>query len=319
MRFVYHFDVIIADSVGVPFYGDSYKFSGMGGSEFEQILLAEELVKNGKTVACLNKSPSWSRARGVEYFPLDILSYEKFECESLILERGTKRPSRDEISSKKLFRWVTDSYWGQQDDDAWIVCVSRWQAELKSGHDEKIMIIRNMIPDWVYDIKPNRNTKANSFIYASAAMKGLQETINYFSTMKKSKEFRDATLTVMNPGYDSPKDVVADGVTFKGSLPFSEVVKEMQKCRSMIHVSTFKETFGIAHVLAELLGLNVFVFQTQGEDALNEVMNGCKTDRPDIFNSLMAKYGKEPQSFLPKSPKFDYRASTIIKQWMEII
>lgn len=318
-KYMKSFDVIILDSVGVAFSGDSPQFNGLGGSEFEQILLAEGLKASGVSVACINRLPSWCKVRGADYIPIEMVSYDKFECKSLILERSTPVPHENIIKSSRIFRWLTDAGEANNATNGEVrVFVSKWQLEWIGGVGLQ-EIIHNMLPDWVYDIKPNRNTKANSFIYASAAMKGLTHTLNYFASMKKTREFKNATLKVLNPGYDLPSGIEADGVTFLGALPFHRVVEEMQTCRSFLHISTFKETFGIVHVLAEVLGLNVFVHQATGQDALREVCNSrLVTNNAVEFNQNMEMFGRDPQAFKPEKPN-DYRVSSLIPKWLKVL
>ena len=47
-------DVILFDSIGMSYDGNTLHTNGMGGSEFQAILLLEVLVKFGKSVICLN-------------------------------------------------------------------------------------------------------------------------------------------------------------------------------------------------------------------------------------------------------------------------
>jgi hypothetical protein len=39
-----HYDIVFYDTVGKPYTGSTVEHSGMGGSEFETILLAEALA-----------------------------------------------------------------------------------------------------------------------------------------------------------------------------------------------------------------------------------------------------------------------------------
>lgn len=311
----YDYDVLIFDAVGVPFTGYTSDFGGLGGSEWEQVLLLEALAARGYRVAAMNRLPSWSRVRGVDYHPIGTLDFAKFSCKSLILLRNTAKPL--DIDCQSVFRWVTDTLIEYEDDGAELICVSKWQSDLHG--DDHPQFIHNMLPDWVYDLKPNRNTKANSFIYASAAMKGLTPTLQYFSSMRKTKEFKNATLTVLNPGYDLPGGIEVEGVSFKGALPFRAVVEEMQAHRSMLMVSVFCETFGIVQVLAELLGLNLFIHQSQGRDALSEVCNSPTVTADGArFNATIALYGQDPQKFRPVVAK-DFRVSSLIGYWESLL
>ncbi len=313
------YDLIILDAVGVPFTGFTPEYGGLGGSEWEQVLLLEALADRGLRVCSINRLPSKSRVHGVEYWPLSSLEYERFECKTLILERNSPRPALDIVKADRVLRWVTDANPETSDDDDAIVCVSDWQAELMHGHMAPRYTVHNMLPDWVYDLKPNRNTPAQSFIYASAAMKGLKETLAYFQSMRKTKEFKKAALKVLNPGYDTPKGIEVEGVEFLGALPFRRVVEEMQSCRSMLMVSVFKETFGIVQVLAEVLGLNVFVHQSTGQDALSEVCNsGGVNQNAVVFNNIVGSFANKPQDFVPVAAK-DFRVSSIVPKWLDVL
>ena len=49
-------DIILFDTVGSPYTGETAITNGMGGSEFQAILLLEEFAKLGKKVVCLNNT-----------------------------------------------------------------------------------------------------------------------------------------------------------------------------------------------------------------------------------------------------------------------
>ena len=49
-------DIILFDTIGYSYTGETAVTSGMGGSEFQAILLLEEFAKLGKKVVCLNNT-----------------------------------------------------------------------------------------------------------------------------------------------------------------------------------------------------------------------------------------------------------------------
>ena len=67
-------DVILFDSIGSPYDGNTMHKCGMGGSEFQAILLLEELAKEGYKVICLNNSNKESFVNGVLNVYLFLLS-----------------------------------------------------------------------------------------------------------------------------------------------------------------------------------------------------------------------------------------------------
>ena len=66
-------DVILFDSIGSPYDGNTMHKCGMGGSEFQAILLLEELAKEGYKVICLNNSNKESFVNGVLYVPNNLI------------------------------------------------------------------------------------------------------------------------------------------------------------------------------------------------------------------------------------------------------
>lgn len=309
------YDIATVDAVGVPFTGATPELQGLGGSEWEQILLLEELARRGYRVAAINRVSAWSRVNGVDYLPLGTVEYDAPQADRLIIMRSTIYDAR--LGDGRRWRWVTDNIGGVSEPPEQIICVSEWQ-DMACWPTSPTQVIHNMLPDWVYDLPHTRNTPAQSFIYASAAMKGLRETLAYFAQMRSTKEYRDATLTVCNPGYDMPAGIDQPGVTWRGALPFAALVEEMQKHRSMLHVSVFSETFGIAHVLAETLGLNVFVLRAAGRDALSEVLASPVDDDIRAYNDRLNAFAKEPQAFKPCAAK-DYRQSRIVDEWCRVL
>lgn len=332
------FDVISFDACGQPFDGWTPELSGLGGSESQDILVLEALAARGYRVLSLNRIPSPAFRNGVLYYPIGMaLAEGKLKTKNLILNRISALPMN--IETERTFIRATDIYsefsgygiheqlFTDGEQKPTLVCVSKWQANGFPADWPKV-VIPNMLPGWVYeeDRKKPRNAPAHAFIYASAALKGLQETIDLFAQLKKSPAFKNATLDVCCPAYSAPQSVTAPGVRYLGSLGFVDLVAAYQKHRHLLHVSTFQETFGIAHVLAEVLGLCPIVLQARGADALSEVLNATTvTTEQSRFKAVLEQIGKDPQSFRNASsdgggfdPK-DYRASTVIEQWLRLL
>jgi hypothetical protein len=60
-------DVILFDNIGMVYNGNTLYTEGMGGSEFQAILLLEELAKMGKSVICLNNTKEPLKINNVMY------------------------------------------------------------------------------------------------------------------------------------------------------------------------------------------------------------------------------------------------------------
>lgn len=331
------FDVLIVDDCGTPYDGMTIELDGLGGSESEAIWLLEALAAKGLKVGSVNKCGAMSLVNGVYYIPsrwaiddgrvrpLDKPNpFDVIKTKTLILQRYTKIP--ENVHYEVLYRWLTDDPRQSGDDipvdKAQPICVSEWQAANLPKHLSQAKVIPNMIPDWVYELGGDRrNTPAQSFIYASAAIKGLSNTVAAYTELRA----KNATLDIASPSYstmrsDDPglKDLAKRGVKFLGNLPFKALIAEYKRHRSLLYVSIFPETFCIAAAMAEALGLNAFILRLAGKDAMSEVLTSQVFDDTKQFATMMQRYAKEPQAFKPATQK-DYRVSTVLPKWLELI
>lgn len=314
-------DVLIYDNIGVPFLGSSYRESGLGGSEFEAVLLAEALAEKGKNVVVINRTPFTAFQNGVRYRALDTMNFHSFNTKSLIIMRGSK--ISDNISFEKAFVWCTDNYspntYAQVEEmlksnmPVTAVFVSAWQKAHYPSHWPSV-VIHNMIPDWVYDYKAKKHEGV--YIYASAALKGLNPTLSLWTKLKKEYHFKKAKLLVLSPGYDQPSADISKfkDVEFVGALPFEDTVSHIARSEGMFYVSEFPETFGISPAMAEVLGTKPWILRLKGQDAMSEVLNTKVYDNDvefvkDIVNPAMKK---------PSSPN-NFKISNILPLWESIL
>lgn len=78
--------------------GNTMHTQGMGGSEFQAILLLEELAKLGKSVICLNNVKEQVKINGVMYLSNTTVNQYQFQCKNLIIHRYSDIPK---IAHKK--------------------------------------------------------------------------------------------------------------------------------------------------------------------------------------------------------------------------
>jgi len=313
-------DVILFDSIGSPYDGNTMHQSGMGGSEFQAILLLEELVKDGYKVICLNNYNTESFVNGVLYAPNTYTNKYKFKCNNLIIHRYSDVPK---IAHKKAFVWATDLngvhnlkfYKLFEEKKLTLVTLSQFQNDLFPKFWDK-HVIYFIIPDWVYEYSIPDNKK--NFIYASSLMKGYNSTLSMWKYLKDQKILSNTDiLNVCLPGYDNPLQDISDknyGVNYLGTLKFKEVVELMAKCRGMFYVNTMPETFGISVVLADILKTTSFVFGINGLGSLPELVNNknLTTDMQEYINMFKNYSTKDstPRNFRPKM---------VIKWWKKIL
>lgn len=313
-------DVILFDSIGSPYDGNTMHQSGMGGSEFQAILLLEELAKEGFKAICLNNCNTESFINGVLYAPNTYTNKYKFKCNNLIIHRYSDIPK---IASKKAFMWATDLngvhnlkfYKLFEEKKLTLITLSQFQNDLFPKFWDK-HVIYFMIPDWVYEYSIPENKK--NFIYASSLMKGYSSTLPMWKYLKNEKILSQTDmLNVCLPGYDNPVQDISDedyGVNYLGTLKFKEVVELMAKCRGMFYVNTMPETFGISVVLADILKTTPFVYGVNNLGGLPELVDNknLTTDMQEYINMFKNYSIKDsaPRNFRPKM---------VIKWWKKVL
>ena len=319
------YDLIIFDSVGMPYTGLTYRFGGLGGSEFETTLLAEGLAAQGYKVAVLTNFKYPSNEFKVDYWPVDYLNANKLSCKTLLIMRNSPVPV-GAVEFDNIRFWFTDipneqqltqlSNWLAPGRHGLGICVSSWHRSLFPP-TWNFTYIHNMIPDWVYDVAP-KTKNPNKYTYCSSALKGLDSTIELWKELRKSYFLKKADLTVCHPGYDriDSQKLAENKITFLGSLPFDKLVEHLNTTQHMFYVNTFPETFCIVGVLAEILGVTPQVLILQHPGALNEVLANNQFIATDLdkFQKFVFDNAKTPP---PLKKAKDYRVSTLLPKWIK--
>lgn len=312
-------DVILFDSVGMNYNGNTMHISGMGGSEFQAILLLEGLSKLNIKVICLNNVKQEIKINGVLYLPNTYLRKYKFKCNSLIIHRYSELPS---ITHKQAFVWATDLngphnlkfYKYFEKNQLELVCLSHYQTTLFPSNWKK-NVVNFMIPDWVYSYKTPK--QRSGYIYASSLSKGYACTLEYWKYLKSIGLLSNKKLQVCLPGYDNPDVDISMpmyDIDYLNTLPFTKVVETISKCEGMFYVNTMPETFGISVILAEILQTQPYVLGINGLGALPELINSntITTDMKTFIDYFVNKNSDVAQ------PKH-FKSEIIINKWLKIL
>lgn len=315
-------DLIIYDSVGTPFDGNTVEKQGMGGSEFQLILLLEGLAKRNYKVICFNNINTESYVNNVLYLPLNYVNKYKFKCQNLIIHRYSNVPN---ILYKKVFLRVTDinafnnlnlfKYFEQ--DRITLITLSDFQNNNFPKKWNK-KIIHNIIPEWVYNYKSSKSKNNNQYIYSSSIGKGYYHTLDMWKYLKTEKILSEEDiLNVCLPGYDNPNKNLSDEkfkIKYHGSLIFKEVVELTASCSGMFYVNIMPETFGISVVLADILNTAPNVCGLHGLGALPEFVNKktLTTDIDEFINLFKNKSIYQPMVK-------DFKSATMLKEWETIL
>ena len=318
------YDVVFFDTIGMPYTGKTPGEKGLGGSEFQVILLAEELASSGANVLVLNTTNESKRFADVDYAPYQRVGEIDF-CHYFILNRYSRIPV---ISSQKRFVWASD-FAGPEyahlesffdgGSSATLVCLSEWQRQLFPSH-WKSTVIPYMLPKWVYELELTANPK--KFVYASAALKGLTQTLDVWREIVGTDNPQGLELVVCSPGYDAPEMsqlMQTPGVKYIGSIPFDQVAKEIASSAGLFYVNVYPETFCIVAALTEALKRRTHILCVNSKGGLPETIRSpLLTFDRNHFMRVFQRY-LEPNDENGLGEPKDYRPNTISSQWIKLL
>lgn len=313
-------DVILFDTVGTPYDGNTVNHLGMGGSEWQSILLLEQFSKQGLKVICLNNLDGQSEVNGVLYISNKLIHQYEWTCKTLIIHRFSNIPS---IKHKKCVLWSTDlnNFMSLRflehlnNKNIELVVLSDFHRT-RFSQEWNIHTIPFMIPDWIYNYSIPSVKK--DYVYASSMMKGYDETINYWSYLKSNNYLGSKKLKVCLPGYDNISENLSIpelSIEYLGTLPLSDVVKTIAHSEGLFYINTVPETFCLVVVLCEILGTPPYVYCQNHIGALDEVIN-TKTATYDVKRFI--EYFKNETHQKLESAK-NYRPNMVMPLWNSII
>lgn len=313
-------DVVVFADIGTAYTTKTMYEIGMGGSEFQVILLANELNKKGKKVVCINPCNKAELQDGVLYLPVKEYKNYDIKCNNLIIHRLSSIPK---IPHKKAFMWATDLngphnlhfYNYFEENKIEIITLSNFQNNLFSKEWSK-HVIPFIIPDEVYNYPiPEKS----GYVYASSILKGYRATSQSWVYLKTQNCLKDKQLNVCLPGYDNPEKSLSDSnfkINYLGTLPFKQVLDVIAKSEGMFYVNLHQETFGISIVLAEILKCVPYVYGINGLGSLTDVLNTKETLTTDMREFV--GYFKSGKQYKCQEPN-NYRANVVIEKWLNIL
>ncbi len=319
-----HYDIVLYDSIGMPYTGATPENHGLGGSEFQAILVAEGLAERGRRVLVLNNTTKSESIRGVDYANHARAQYMT-ACDVLVVQRYSQLPP---ILARKTIVAASDVPGNHYDHfsplfaghgDATLVAVSAWQRRLFAAGWRSV-VIPNMLPDEIYS--QERTAKTSRFVYASAALKGLEPTLEAWQTLRKRSRRDDLELRICTPGYDHADTTrfANAGVRFLGSLPFRQVIGEIADSAGIFYVNAWSETFGIVPALTEALKRRTHILCTSDPGGLPDTINSpLLTSDRETFDRQFLEALATPNEPRWQAPANDFRASRVIDRWLELI
>lgn len=317
---------------------DSYKTSGIGGSETCAARLAQIAAENGHSVT-LYGAHEHKEQYGVRLAPWDSFIPEE-EYFDLFIASRTVNCIDQRLRAKKVLVWVHDIWLlsGQHISDYHrnkvdnFVCLSPWHVDFFSNHHSlnknKITIIPNGINVELFDTPNLDNKKYGKLIYSSSPDRGLDNLI-YCMTFVKEKvpelnldvyygfhNYESAVRSRNNADevkrLDELKDIIekhSDFVKMIGRVSQVELAKRWAEAYAWVQPTLFTETFCITAKEAQLSATpiicsNVAALQTTvGEFGHLVKHHPYSYDGRLEFVNQMIKIHKEKDYWLELSKK----------------
>ena len=319
------YDIFLVSNGGMGFAPGIENIAPLGGTELECNFLLGELAKLDLKVGSYNNLGAAIRSDKVDCYPLADNKILNIKTKILINMRGIPPPTG--IAFQRICHWLTDNINPQNpyymdsippDLRQITVAVSDYHRNQCKPYWNAHRIY-NMVPDNLYSL-PHVKKDPYLFVYASAAMKGLPETLKLWKEMSNHYVIKKSKLLVCSPGYDNPDMEElrkTKNVEFIGALKFSNLVDVLSKATGLFQVNRMPETFGLVYAFAEAVGTAPHALCLNGPGALLEVVN-----TPTITNDVKA-FGQNIIDYStgkskPLMPK-NFRTSSIMPNWVSLL
>ena len=261
--------ILFLDAVGGPWDGNTPTTKPIGGSELAQIQLAEALAARGHEVRVLNQA----HFTGTAPYQVNGVIYgggiDAREVRTVVLARMTALPPQIDMKRTKVIVSLTDQ--GPHDiaDCHLIVGVSQWQvnrfATVQPGTPVKV------IPP-IVEAATKQDKVSGSYVYAGAAMKGLDDTLNGWSEAGKPGILFVATGGWGEPSEEQKERIYNLGGQYCGNLNPSELRNLISDCQYLLGAKTYPETFCAVAAIAETCGTVPILYSPHGRTGLDEAI-----------------------------------------------
>lgn len=327
------YDVVISQNFGRQI--DSWRARVMpnGGSEMHTVVVAEGLKRAGLSVAVLQPGPSFVRWGGVDYYSVQDVCNRglwQLECDVLISQRFGELPPN--VSFSRLVVEMHDL----PDDrcQAIMPALAQVPGSKTVVHSQfnaalypewpGLTIIPAAFEDSLYEMASDKphvlDRRDRTFVYGSAALKGLKETLQLWSELKRNHySFKKAKLIVTSPGYDAPElDQLRDtpGVVYEQQKTQGDMMMRLANSDGIFMVNVLPETFGCVQTMCEIAGRPCWAMCINGPGALREVLANPWSIHTNI-NEFIEAIAKP--TWPEMAPARDYRISTLLPQWLEVL
>ena len=173
-----------------------------------------------------------------------------------------------------------------------------------------------MVDDWIYALS-HVVKKPGKFVCLNGWWKGTQQTLELWSQLRPP-----GTELVVGSPYSHP----ADAREIVARCPFARwvdlsspaaVVEEMRDAEAVFRAVMAPETFGVADVIAQIVGCRVHAYAPQGPGGAAEALvqpHGYTSDLQAFSTAVSACRGRRAEPGFLNQP-----ASRIIPMWTELL
>lgn len=200
----------------------------------------------------------------------------KYGIPIIITEHGSNvykinRTARDEHNMEKVYLGC----------DRLIAVSNALRENINQIVKKQVAVIPNVVPDeYTYIEKNIRHDLYFNFISVGHLIpsKRFDLTIDAFNEIHK--RYKNTKLVIVGDGIlikilkrKVQNYHLDDSITFKGSIPFTEMINIYRECDCFVLPSEY-ETFGVVYIEANALGLPVIGYKNGGADEIINSKNG---------------------------------------------
>ena len=334
----YDADVLLYSTVGPPVTAETLRVCGAGGSELELVQVATALARRGHRVTLALRGLNDDECKVEDGVTYTTTSKVPKHVRALYLQRWTKLPP-NVFADRVIVR--CNDHCDARDYDvhnrllssggATLVCNTNWQATLFPFAAKKAVIAP------IVEAPPMVEKKLGQFVYASAARKGLLDTIRYWHFFMSrldevspgSRETMGLKLMVAVPEYSGgvpelPEDQLeAIGVHLVPTPRIEDYRRLIAESEGLFYVIRFSEVFCCVAALAELAQTRPHILCLRGVGGIREALSNSRlvTTDPEQFSRDFLHALSEPENDWVAAPDqiVDRSPDTIAKQWEEVL
>jgi len=246
---------------------------------------------------------------------------------ALYLQRWTRRP--DGVAADKTVVRCNDG--NAPDYDVHVRMLARSEATLVLNTNYHASLFpfakdRRVIPPMLGSV-PRVPKVPGQFVFASAAPKGLQETLTYWAKIHPMAiEHRPVSLVIAVPGYsgaipDLPREAESLGIRTVGAPTLEEYRRLIAESEGLFYVSRFTEMFGCVAALSDMAGTRTHILCLRGAGGIREAVSDARfvtTDPAQFTRDFLDALTKPAEAFQRFTP-IDRSPNAIAPLWEDAL